>query len=165
MRSLCWRVAGLIAFMSLGCVATPRPPASGGREPAVTKAQPRNERRRKPAPTLVAPPPGYGHRLASSSTSEGESGFARSPELPATEEPRLTCVEYWPEVRYRNYGYDHWVHLWNRCDVPAVCDVASDVNPKPVRVEIAPRDRIEILTTRGSPAREFTPRVSCGVRT
>jgi hypothetical protein len=165
MRSLCRRVASLVAFTFLGCAASPRLPAPGGREPAVTKAQPRNQPRPKPAPTLVAPPPGYGHRLASASTIEGGFGVARSSESLAAEEPRLTCVEYWPEVRSSNYGYDHWVHLWNRCDFPAVCDVASDMNPKPVRVEIAPRDRIEILTTRGSPAREFTPRVSCGIRT
>ena len=31
---------------------------------------------------------------------------------PATAEPRTPpCLRSWPEVRYRNYGYDHIVHL------------------------------------------------------
>jgi hypothetical protein len=165
MATHCRFVAGLIAISWLGCAGTRPRPASDGREPAVTQVPPRDERGRKPAPKLVAPPPGYGHRLARITRTPQNTALTPAPVLLAGDEPRLACVEYWPEVRYRNYGYDHLVHLWNRCDVRAVCDVASDVNPKPVRVEIAARDRIEVLTFRGSPAREFTPQVDCRVRT
>lgn len=75
-----------------------------------------------------------------------------------------TCVDFWPEVRFRNYGYDHIVHLLSRCDVRASCVVSSDVNPKATVVEVGPGEHVEVLTFRGSPAREFTPRVECRIR-
>lgn len=82
MHALPWGLAGLIALSSLGCAATPRPPASDGRKPVVTKAPPRDERPRKPAPPLVAPPPGYGHRLVIPSTTEPK------PHSPLEAQPR-----------------------------------------------------------------------------
>ena len=72
-----------------------------------------------------------------------------------------SCVEAFPEVRYRNYGYDHIVHLYSRCDVRAYCAVSTDANPTAVEVVVPPREHVEVLTLRGSPAREFTPKVSC----
>lgn len=72
-----------------------------------------------------------------------------------------SCVEAFPEVRYRNYGYDHVVHLYSRCDVRAYCAVSTDANPNAVEVVVPPREHVEVLTFRGSPAREFTPKVSC----
>jgi hypothetical protein len=80
----------------------------------------------------------------------------------ADEEP--TCVAFWPETRYRNYGYDHIVHLRSHCDVQAYCKVWSDVNPHPTDVLVAPRAEVEVLTFRGSPARQFTPHVECRFR-
>jgi hypothetical protein len=71
------------------------------------------------------------------------------------------CVHYWPEARFRNYAYDHVVHLLSRCEERALCAVSSDVNPKPVLVEVPPGERVEVLTFRGSPAREFRPFVEC----
>jgi hypothetical protein len=73
----------------------------------------------------------------------------------------LDCVEFWPEVRYANYGYDHVVHLYSRCDVSATCDVSTDVSPDKLRVDVPPGAEVEVLTRRGSPARRFTPRVEC----
>jgi hypothetical protein len=80
----------------------------------------------------------------------------------ADEEP--TCVAFWPEIRYRNYGYDHIVHLRSACDVQAYCRVWSDVNPHPTDVLVPPREEIEVVTFRGSPARQFTPHVECRFR-
>lgn len=74
------------------------------------------------------------------------------------------CVQYWPVVVYRNLGYDHIVHLFNRCNERAVCLVASDVNPTPVDVSVSGNQHVEVLTMRGSPAREFTPKVDCELR-
>lgn len=79
-------------------------------------------------------------------------------------EPEPACIDVWPEARYRNYGYDHIVHLLSRCEAEALCSVATDVNPDPVEVPVAAGAEIEVLTFRGSPAREFTPRVSCRFR-
>lgn len=72
-----------------------------------------------------------------------------------------TCVAFWPEVRYRNYGYDHVVHLYSRCDVRAYCAVSSDVNPQATDVVVPPREHVEVVTFRGSPAGQFTPKVVC----
>jgi hypothetical protein len=73
----------------------------------------------------------------------------------------VTCVDAWPEARYRNYGYDHIVHLINRCDVRMSCQVATNVNPSATPVALAPGEKREVLTFRGSPAREFTPTARC----
>ena len=85
-------------------------------------------------------------------------GFSRA-------EPGQTpaCIQFWPETRYRNYGYDHIVHLDNACHALATCAVSSDVTPTPVRVEIKAGETTEVLIARASPAREFTPHVECGL--
>ena len=71
------------------------------------------------------------------------------------------CIDVWGEVRYGSYGYDHVVHIRNRCEAVAECDVSSNVNPTPSRVTVAPKAEAEVLTFRGSPAREFSPRADC----
>lgn len=75
--------------------------------------------------------------------------------------PMPDCIQVWGEARSRNAGYDHIVHINNRCDDSAVCDVATDVNPVPIRVTVPPNQEVEVLTFRGSPAREFIPKVDC----
>lgn len=81
---------------------------------------------------------------------------------PASAQPQTPpCIRFWPEVRYRNYAYDHIVHLGNACRVKASCAVSSDVNPEWIRVIVPAGEEIEVMTLRGSPAREFTPRVEC----
>ena len=75
--------------------------------------------------------------------------------------PKATCVQVHAEARYRNYGYDHIVIVRNGCDKKALCDVSTNVNPEPVRVEVPAGGATEVLTFRGSPAREFTPRATC----
>lgn len=75
--------------------------------------------------------------------------------------PGPDCIEVWGEARYRNPGYDHIVHVSNRCSDTAVCDVATDVNPVAIRVTVPPKQDVEVLTLRGSPEREFIPKVEC----
>jgi hypothetical protein len=72
----------------------------------------------------------------------------------------LACVEAWGESRYR-VGYDHIVHLRNRCEKTVVCRVSTNVNPDPVVGTLAPGEERELLTFRGSPARDFVPKVDC----
>ena len=81
----------------------------------------------------------------------------------AAEEPRVTvaCVRAWPEARYRNYGYDHIVHLHNACSSAAHCEVTTDVAPDPIQVRLAVDEKREVVTFRGSPSRQFTFHVSC----
>lgn len=76
-------------------------------------------------------------------------------------EPGLLCIVSWPEARYRNYGYDHIVHIANQCSTRSICVVSTDVNPNPIEATVPAGEHVEVLTMRGSPAREFTPRVEC----
>lgn len=71
------------------------------------------------------------------------------------------CVSAWGEARYGNAGYDHIVHIKNRCEKTVLCRVTTNVNPDPVEGTVAPREEREVLTFRGSPAREFVPKVDC----
>jgi len=84
------------------------------------------------------------------------SASAEPPALPA-------CIEVSQEVRYRGIGYDHVVHLASSCTTVASCSVASDVAPDPVQVAVPAGAQVEVVTMRGSPAREFKPRVSCNL--
>lgn len=76
----------------------------------------------------------------------------------------LTCVMVTGEASYASVGYDHLVHLHNKCDKAAVCTVATNVNPEAATVSLAPGEKQTVVTWRGSPAREFTPDVSCRAR-
>jgi hypothetical protein len=82
----------------------------------------------------------------------GAEGFRAS--VPA-------CVSFWGEAQYRGYGYYHVVHLMNGCERPAACDVSTDVNPDPERVVVPAKEQTDVVTFRGSPAREFVPHVEC----
>jgi hypothetical protein len=77
--------------------------------------------------------------------------FARSPE----------CVQVSSEAIYRNMGYDHIVHIANTCDEAAVCVVSTNVNPEEQQVTVPAKERTDVLTFRGSPARTFVPHVAC----
>jgi hypothetical protein len=73
----------------------------------------------------------------------------------------VRCVRYWGEARYRGPGYDHVVHVHNKCTKPVRCDVSTNVDPNPIVVDVQPKEAREVITRVGSPAREFTPRVAC----
>jgi hypothetical protein len=81
--------------------------------------------------------------------------------LPQARAKELSCVGVSSQALYRNYGYDHVVHLVNRCNDDAVCEVSTDVNPEPSHATVPAKGEVDVLTFRGSPARTFTPRVKC----
>ena len=74
-----------------------------------------------------------------------------------------TCVEVRAEVRYGSMGYDHIVHLNNICEHAQICTVTTSVNPDPIEAAVPGHREIEVVTFRGSPAREFVPHVVCHV--
>ena len=80
---------------------------------------------------------------------------------PAAEPAPKACVAIKAEAPYRGSGYDHIVKLESHCQKPVKCRVSSDVNPEPVEVTLAPKERTEVLLWRGSPASTFKARVSC----
>jgi hypothetical protein len=71
------------------------------------------------------------------------------------------CVDIRAEARWQGSGYDHWVIIGNQCDRPVACDVATNVNSATLTVAVQPGQTSEVLTFRGSPARTFTPYVTC----
>lgn len=72
-----------------------------------------------------------------------------------------SCIDYEAIARYRAYGYDHVVRVTNGCEKRARCEVWTSVTPEKHRIDLRPDETEEVLTRTGSPAREFTPRVSC----
>lgn len=71
------------------------------------------------------------------------------------------CVRVEAIVRWGADAYNHFVRLENGCDRRARCRVATDVSPEVQTVEVPAGRSVEVITFRGSPASEFTPRVSC----
>jgi len=74
------------------------------------------------------------------------------------------CITARTEARYRNYGYDHLVHLANGCARAAQCAVSTNVNPKAQHVTLAAGEKKTVLTFRGSPARVFKAKVECQLK-
>jgi hypothetical protein len=81
----------------------------------------------------------------------------------ANEPPVPVCIHFWPEARYRALGYDHVVHIKSACSADAHCKVSTDVNTEPLDATVPAHAEVEVVTWVGSPAREFTPTVTCHV--
>jgi len=75
--------------------------------------------------------------------------------------PVNQCMTWRTEARYRNYGYDHMVHIHNGCEQRVACRVSTNVNPTETRVTISPGADVTVVTFVGSPSREFTANVTC----
>jgi hypothetical protein len=71
------------------------------------------------------------------------------------------CVDVSGQARFASIGYDHIVTLKSDCKKPVKCQVRTNVTSEPVGVDLAPAAEETIVTWRGSPAREFTPDVTC----
>jgi hypothetical protein len=68
-------------------------------------------------------------------------------------------------VRQEAYGYTHVVQVHNGCPKPVACEVWSSVDPdQRVSVSLAPGEATEVITRRGSPARELTGLKKCSFR-
>jgi hypothetical protein len=106
------------------------------------------------ATALEEPPPRPAIAWLAPSTLLADADETADDEVPA-------CISVEAEARYRNFGYDHIVHLASRCDADVSCTVSTDVAPAPIVVLVRPGARVEVLTFRGSPQRTFTPHVLC----
>lgn len=74
---------------------------------------------------------------------------------------REDCVHASSTARFDGSGYTHWVTVDNTCSHPVTCTVSTDVAPTPVTVTLARGQHQDVRTFLSSPAREFTPTVSC----
>ncbi len=79
----------------------------------------------------------------------------------ATAGESVTCVTVTAEARPVGGAFNHIVGLDNGCEHAVRCTVATDVNPEAQKVTLAAGGKQELVTFRGSPARVFTPQVSC----
>lgn len=84
-----------------------------------------------------------------------------SPRTAAAQNTVPDCVTVRAIVRYGAGAYNHWVRVENGCERRVRCQIATNVNPDPVAATIEPGANTEVMTFMGSPAREFTPRVTC----
>lgn len=72
-----------------------------------------------------------------------------------------TCVRWWGQTVLAGAGYNHVVGIENTCAKPALCVITTDVAPDPIQATVAPKERTELTTFRGSPAYAFKPHVEC----
>ncbi len=86
---------------------------------------------------------------------------AASAALPIEQGDVPACVRHWTEVRGGYPGYNHVVHLSNGCAEPADCVVTTNVSPDTMNARVDPKQHIELLTFRGSPAATFQADVTC----
>jgi hypothetical protein len=72
------------------------------------------------------------------------------------------CAVASPVARYLGMGYSHVVSLKNGCSRTVTCEVWTDVDPQPrYTLSAQPGETVEVVTRRGSPAREFKVDKSC----
>ena len=71
------------------------------------------------------------------------------------------CVKWWQQTVSTATGYNHVVGIENGCDKPVACAVSTNVAPDPIRVTVAPKEKTELVTFRGSPSYEFKAKVEC----
>jgi hypothetical protein len=71
------------------------------------------------------------------------------------------CVHWWGQTVVMGRGYNHVVGVENRCARPVACVITTDVAPDPIQATVAPAERTELTTFRGSPAYAFRPHVEC----
>lgn len=87
--------------------------------------------------------------------------------LAATAGPKASvpaCMAVSAESRYVPYGYNHVVLLRSGCSKAATCVVSTDVNPEPIKAEVAAGTTVEVLSFLASPSQTFTARVTCELR-
>ena len=82
---------------------------------------------------------------------------------PAPQKPK-DCVDVRGQASWASVGYDHVVTVTNSCKQAMRCSVKTNVNPDATTLDLEPGESKSVVTWRGSPAREFTPDVSCSER-
>jgi hypothetical protein len=72
------------------------------------------------------------------------------------------CVTVQLESRYYELlGYQHLAVARSDCSRPVRCELWTDIDPPPQRVELQPGGQADVLFRRGSPASEFRAFARC----
>lgn len=79
----------------------------------------------------------------------------------AQDQENPDCIEVRAIARWAAAAYNHYVQVENGCEHAATCQVSTNVNREVQTVRVPAGGQVEVLTYRGSPAREFTPIVDC----
>jgi hypothetical protein len=107
---------------------------------------------------------------AAAFTTEVHADGKRAPKPPAPPEDAPAqdpnqCAKAEARASWVGIGYTHAVTLRNGCDRPVSCTVWTDVDPEPKQaVQARPGESVDVVTRRGSPAREFTALKDCTFR-
>lgn len=100
--------------------------------------------------------------VAAPGLADKEPAKGKPPEKPAPAAPKPiptadSCTHVLGVVRQEAFGYTHVVTLHNGCEKAVSCQLWSSVDPEPrLSVTAAPGEMTEVITRRGSPAREVT---------
>ncbi len=89
------------------------------------------------------------------------TGFALVPLFAHAEYEGPDCVTHRGHVIYQAYGYTHFVAIENGCEEAVSCRVRTSATSAEVRVRLDASSSKEIVTRRGSPAREFAVTLRC----
>lgn len=81
--------------------------------------------------------------------------------VPARAEKTPACVRWWGKVVSTVSGYNHVVGIENGCEKPAACVISTDVAPDPIQATVPAKQKVELVTFRGSPSSTFKPTVNC----
>jgi hypothetical protein len=84
----------------------------------------------------------------------GLAAWARAEQTPA-------CIRWWSQVVSTGSGYNHVVGIENGCDKPVACVVSTDVAPDRIQATVPAKQKVELVTFRGSQASTFKPKVEC----
>jgi hypothetical protein len=74
------------------------------------------------------------------------------------------CIRVSTMVRASMPGYDHIVTLESSCTRTAACEVSTDVAPDPIHADVEAKQRVDLVTFRGSPASTFKAKVACKLK-
>jgi hypothetical protein len=75
------------------------------------------------------------------------------------------CAKAEGSAHFVAMAYTHSVTLRNGCARAVACTVWTDVDPEPKQsVQVPPGESVEVVTRRGSPARELTAFKNCTFR-
>jgi hypothetical protein len=74
------------------------------------------------------------------------------------------CVKATTQVVAVAYGYNHVVTLENTCTRAAACTVSTDVAPDPIQATVEAKQKVDLVTFRGSPASSFKAKVECKLK-
>jgi hypothetical protein len=74
------------------------------------------------------------------------------------------CITWRSQVVLALVGHNHVVVIENGCNKPATCVVSTDVAPDPIQATVPAKQKVELVTFRGSSSSTFKAKVDCTLR-